>query len=32
MDASATMGADTRDAFGALLQQHRGIVFNVAND
>ena len=31
MDASATMGADTRDAFGALLQQHRGIVFKVAN-
>lgn len=31
MDARATMGAQTRDAFGALLQQHRGIVFKVAN-
>ena len=31
MDATATMTADTRQAFGALLEQHRGIVFKVAN-
>src|SRR3546814_10309590 len=31
MQASATMTADDRQAFGDLLQQHRGIVFKVAN-
>jgi RNA polymerase sigma-70 factor (ECF subfamily) len=31
MEASATMTADDRQAFGDLLQQHRGIVFKVAN-
>ena len=31
MEATATMTADTRQAFGELLQQHRGIVFKVAN-
>lgn len=31
MERTATMTADTRQAFGALLQQHRGIVFKVAN-
>src|SRR5690606_19998778 len=30
MQASATMTADDRQAFGELLQQHRGIVFKVA--
>src|SRR3546814_1272015 len=31
MQASAPMTADARQAFGDLLQQHRGIVFTVAN-
>ncbi|MDN5782947.1 MAG: sigma-70 family RNA polymerase sigma factor, partial [Luteimonas sp.] len=31
MHASATMTADDRQAFDDLLQQHRGIVFKVAN-
>ena len=31
MDMATTMTDDTRDSFGALLQQHRGIVFKVAN-
>jgi RNA polymerase sigma-70 factor (ECF subfamily) len=31
MEVTATMTADTRQAFGELLQQHRGIVFKVAN-
>lgn len=31
MDVTATMRADTRQAFGELLRQHRGIVFKVAN-
>src|SRR3546814_20351390 len=31
MQASATMTADDHQAFGELLQQHRGIVFKVAN-
>lgn len=31
MEATATMTANTRQAFGELLQQHRGIVFKVAN-
>ena len=31
MHASATMTADARQAFDDLLQQHRGIVFKVAN-
>ena len=31
MEASTTMGEDAREAFGDLLQQHRGIVFKVAN-
>lgn len=31
MEASATMTADDRQAFGELLQAHRGIVFKVAN-
>jgi len=31
MDATATMTADMQQAFGELLQQHRGIVFKVAN-
>src|SRR3546814_18035389 len=30
MQASATMTADDHQAFGELLQQHRGIVFKVA--
>jgi RNA polymerase sigma-70 factor (ECF subfamily) len=31
MDLAATMSDDARDDFGDLLQQHRGIVFKVAN-
>ncbi|MGV8932072.1 MAG: RNA polymerase sigma factor [Luteimonas sp.] len=31
MEVTATMTADMRQAFGELLQQHRGIVFKVAN-
>lgn len=31
MDVTATMTADTRQAFGELLRRHRGIVFKVAN-
>ena len=31
MELAATMTADTRQQFGALLEQHRGIVFKVAN-
>ncbi len=31
MEASASMTADTQQAFGELLQQHRGIVFKVVN-
>src|SRR3546814_15279782 len=31
MQASATMTAEDRQAFGDLLQQHRGIVFKVAH-
>lgn len=31
MDLATTMSDDTRDSFGDLLQQHRGIVFKVAN-
>lgn len=31
MEVTATMTADARQAFGELLQQHRGIVFKVAN-
>lgn len=31
MDIAATMTTDARQQFGALLEQHRGIVFKVAN-
>lgn len=31
MDLAATMSNDARDSFGDLLQQHRGIVFKIAN-
>lgn len=31
MEVTATMTTDTRQAFGDLLAQHRGIVFKVAN-
>jgi RNA polymerase sigma-70 factor (ECF subfamily) len=31
MDLAATMSNEARDSFGDLLQQHRGIVFKIAN-
>ena len=31
MDLAMTISDDSRESFGELLQQHRGIVFKIAN-